>query len=294
MKLVRVFPRRTNATPTDTLAFIGEPDFFVEADRVHISVTFSWDLPEAERLYKEWARIAPAETGGPALGQRGEEFTPGLFLKKGYVITSRGCPNRCWFCGVWRREGAVVRELPITDGWNVLDDNILACSENHIRAVFAMLKKQKRRPHFTGGLEPARLMPWHVRELAALKPKEMFFAYDGPEDREPLFEAGRLLLQNGFTRQSHVLRAYVLIGYPQDTFEKAEARLSECMAAGFLPMAMLYRDQAGKRDFEWGKFQRFWARPATVNLRFREYCRPPENLPKNLAVAAAVESEEGK
>ena len=295
MKLIRVFPRRTNATPTDTLAYVGDPSMFAKhdgADRVHISVAFTWDLPEASRLEKEWRHIAPVEIGGPATGQPGGDFTPGLYLKKGYVITSRGCPNTCWFCTVWKREGDV-RELPITEGWNVLDDNLLACSDGHIRKVFAMLKTQEHRSLFTGGLEPARLLPWHVLELAALKPKEMFFAYDGPEDREPLYEAGKLLLSNGFTRQSHVLRAYVLIGYPGDTLGKAQARIEECMAAGFLPMAMLYQKKDGKRDREWAKFQRFWARPASVNLRFREYCRPPENLPKKLISGNSAGTLEG-
>ena len=96
MKIMRVFPRRTNATPTDDLVHIGSPDLFTEEkapDRVHISVTFSWDLPAAEKLQKEWSAIAPTEIGGPATGQRGEDFTPGMYLREGYVITSRGCPN---------------------------------------------------------------------------------------------------------------------------------------------------------------------------------------------------------
>ena len=37
----------------------------------------------------------------------GGDFVPGRYLAPGYVITSRGCPNRCWFCSVWRREGAL-------------------------------------------------------------------------------------------------------------------------------------------------------------------------------------------
>jgi hypothetical protein len=86
MKIIRVFPRRTNATPIDEFAYVGSPTLFSEADQVHISVTFSWDLPEAERLEKEWRHIAPVTIGDPATGQRGEEFTPGLYLKKGYVI----------------------------------------------------------------------------------------------------------------------------------------------------------------------------------------------------------------
>jgi hypothetical protein len=263
MRVIRVFPRRTNATPTDELAYIGSPTLFSEADMVHISVAFSWDLSEAERLEKEWRQIAPVSIGGPATGQRGEEFIPGLYLKKGYVITSRGCPNRCWFCSVWRREGEAIRELPVTEGFNVLDDNLLACSENHIRAVFAMLVKQKRSPLFTGGLESAQLKPWRVEEFARLKPAEMFFAYDTPDDREPLYEAGKLLKAAGF-KICHPLRTYALCGYPGDTFEKAEVRFLDCAKAGFMPMAMLYRDKSGERDPAWIKFAWPWARAATT------------------------------
>ena len=265
MNILRVFPRRTNATPTDSMAHIGSPDLFTEQkeiDAVHISVAFSWDLPEADKLYKEWSKIAPTEIGGPATGMRGDAFTPGMFIKKGYVITSRGCYNRCWFCSVWKREGDV-RELPITEGFNVLDDNLLACSDEHIKGVFRMLSKQKKRPFFTGGLEAARLKPWHIEELVKLNPAEMFFAYDTPNDREPLFEAGKMLKAAGF-KICHPLRAYVLIGYPQDTFEKAEARLTDCIKAGFTPMAMLYRDKTGGRDPAWVKFAWPWVRPAAM------------------------------
>ena len=265
MIIIRVFPRRTNATPTDNLAYIGSPTMFAKdegADEIHISVAFTWDLPEAEQLEKEWRHIAPVTIGGPATRQRGGEFTPGKYLKPGYVITSRGCFNRCWFCSVWKREGDV-RELPITEGFNVLDDNLLACTDEHIKKVFIMLYKQKQRPRFTGGLEAARLKLWHVQELKKLKPKELFFAYDTPDDREPLFEAGKLLKAAGF-KICHPLRAYVLCGYPKDTFENAEKRFIDCIEAGFMPMAMLYRDETGKRDPEWVRFAWPWVRPAVI------------------------------
>ena len=269
MKIIRVFPRRTNATPTDELSFTGNPSMFAEADAVHVSVTFSWDLPEAERLEKVWKQIAPVTIGGPATGQRGETFTPGQYLKKGYVITSRGCPNRCWFCSVWKREGEAIRELPVTEGFNILDDNLLACSENHIKAVFAMLTKQKQRSYFTGGLEAALLKQWHIEELAKLNPAEMFFAYDTPDDREPLYEAGKMLKAAGF-KICHPLRAYVLIGYPGDTFEKAELRLYDCLKAGFYPMAMLYRDKTGHREPKWISFTWPWMRPAVISVKYKE------------------------
>ena len=168
-RIIRVFPRRTAATPTDDLVRVGTgPGLFDQADEVHVSVTFTWDLPAAERLAKAWEPVAPVRIGGPATGEAGGDFTPGRYVKGGYVLTSRGCPNRCWFCSVWRREGAEIRELPITAGWNVLDDNLLACSDQHIRNVFEMLKGQKSngRIQFTGGLEAKRLKPWHVEVMA--------------------------------------------------------------------------------------------------------------------------------
>ena len=272
MRIARVFPHRTKATPTDDLAFIGPPDLFsnnLEIDKVHISVTFSWDIKEAERLFNEWKQIAPTEIGGPAMGQKGEEFTPGVYLKQGYVITSRECPNRCWFCSVWRREGDALRELPITDGYIIQDDNLLSCSDDHIRAVFTMLARQKQRPIFSGGLESRKLKKWHIEELLKLAPKQMFFAYDTPDDRDPLFEAGKMLLENGFTRKSQSLRCYVLIGYPGDTIEAADKRLNEVMQAGFMPFAMPYRDQLGKRDESWIKFSWPWMRPAAISAKYR-------------------------
>ena len=267
--IARVFPRRTNATPDDAYAFVGEPDFLrIPSDigEVHISVTFSWDLPRAEELATLWSKIAPVKIGGPATGMRGEEFTPGIYLKTGYVITSRGRPHsnrHCWFCSVPTREGPV-RELPIREGCNVLDDNLLACSETHIRKVFAMLYCQKRgRVQFTGGLEAARLKPWHVELLKELRPKQMFFAFDSPDDLPALEEAARLFKAAGYGTRNN-LRCYVLIGYPGDSFQDAENRLRTVMRMGFCPMAMLYRGETGTTAQEWRRFQRLWARPAMI------------------------------
>ena len=218
MKIARVFPVRTAATPDDPLAYVDcEPGLFPpDVDEVHVSVAFTWDKRRAEQLAESWRSVAPTSVGGPAYNQPGAAFVPGRYLKPGYVITSRGCPNKCWFCAVHRREPRLV-ELPIVNGWNLLDDNILACSERHVREVFAMLKRQRgHRVEFTGGLEAARLQDWHVDLLADLKPAQMFFALDTPDDEEPLRAASRKLLAAGFTAASHRLRCYVLIGHPRE------------------------------------------------------------------------------
>jgi hypothetical protein len=277
-RVIRVFPRRTNATPIDDLAAVGRgPELFDEADEVHISVAFTWDKPAAERLAKEWAHVAPVKVGGPAVGTVGGDFDSGRFLRHGYTITSRGCPERCWFCGAWKRDGAAARELPVRDGWNVLDDNLLACSEQHVRAVFAMLARQPERAEFTGGLHAARLKPWHVDLLCGLRPRPaIWLAYDEERDLDPLREACRMLAEAGWTAASHRLRAYVLCGYNGDTQAAAEGRMLTVIAAGATPMAMVYRGPDGQEQEGWHAWARQWIRPACMH-RKPERCEGADN-----------------
>ena len=276
MKIARVFPRRTNATPIDSLAFYREPGLFEPVgfvDQVHISCTFTWDIPKAEKLAKEWEHIAPVEIGGVAFGKPSGEFIAGRYIKKGYTITSRGCPNTCWFCSVWKREQGQTRELPIVDGYNILDDNLLACSESHIRNVFAMLKRQKQRPEFTGGLEAKILKSWHVELLQDIKPKQMFFAYDTSDDLEPLMNAAEMLIDAGFKRRQ--MRCYVLAGYEKDTILQANKRLVRCAKLGMFPMMMMYKDKTGlnhKDDKDWKKLQWAWTRPAAIATTCKRIC----------------------
>ena len=156
------------------------------------------------------------------------------------------------------------------DGWNILDNNLLQCSERHIRDVFAMLKRQKQKAVFTGGLEAKMLEPWHCDLLADLKPARMYFAYDTPDDYEPLVAAGKMLMDAGVKPTSHSMRCYNLCGFHGDTFEAAEKRFEQTIKAGFMPYAMLFRDKKGNTDPEWRKFQREWCRPAIVGVKFKE------------------------
>ena len=79
--IARVFPRKTTATPIDDYAFVGEPGLFIPDDitEIHVSVTFTWDIPIAERLAQIWERYAPVKIGGPAYGDQGGEFVPGMY-----------------------------------------------------------------------------------------------------------------------------------------------------------------------------------------------------------------------
>ena len=149
-KIARVFPRRTSATPHDELAFVGAITMETiaaiaraEPSEIHISATFTWDLPDVDELYESYSVFGvPVEVGGPAFGDRMGDFVPGMYIREGLVFTSRGCNKNCWFCSVPKCCNGEIRELPIVDGWNILDDNVLATSMEHFRGVCNMLMRQ--------------------------------------------------------------------------------------------------------------------------------------------------------
>ena len=112
---------------------------------------------------------------------------------------------------------------------------------------------------------------YQVGLLADLSPKpSMFFAYDPGDAFETLESAARRMLEAGFTRESHRLRVYVMMGYPKDTFDLAEKRLRQndgdrLHADGD---AVATRDEGGREmgpPRAWRAFQRRWARPAIIH-----------------------------
>ena len=160
----------------------------------------------------------------------------------------------CSYCFVPKREGKI-RELSVVSGNIVQDNNLLACSEKHLQKVFEMLKTQ-RQIDFSGGLEASRITNDIAIELNKLKIKQLWLAYDRPWDVKYLEKAVKILRQY-FSRDK--IRCYCLIGYKDDTIEKAEQRLKWLWNIETLPFAMLYHTHT-----EWKKLQRIWSRPAIM------------------------------
>lgn len=310
-KILRVFPERTAMTPDDSYVYIGHPPLAccipeeTEVDEVHISVTFSWHKKMAEnQLIYEWKEAypnIPVKLGGPVYDSiecPAGHFKGGLYLKHGVTLTSRGCPNNCWFCFVPKREGKVV-ELPITPGFHVQDNNLTACSKTHCENVFKMLDAQGEMTNFSGGLECARMLarPWFVDLLTDSRKhtRQIFVAFDD-EARDNVTRKGIALLRDkGFTRRQ--IRCFVLAGYPGnagqgvevDTIEKAINRCERVLDWGALPFMMLYRGEdftvpATSRsawktvqhevsgpwsDPGWRKLQNEWTAPAVMFSKYK-------------------------
>ncbi len=259
--MVRVFPRRTKWTPDDDLVFIGDPPLFrpLKEMPVRVSVTFTQDIPEAERLYKAWSLYySDVKLGGPALGDPGDIFTPGMFIKKGVVITSRGCIRSCPWCLVPEREGQI-REYLVKRGHIIQDNNLLACSPDHIRTVFAMLEVESKAAIFSGGLDARLLSKWHVELFKKIRIKEMWFACDSVRQMDSLLRASKLLKDF----PAYKKRCYVLMGYGNETLSDADDRARSVYELGFMPFAQLYKGPSQKKYEDlWKNLARYWARPA--------------------------------
>jgi hypothetical protein len=270
--MIRVFPRKTKWTPTDELAFVGEPPLppFRPSDPdmpVMVSCAFTWDVKLALRLADSWRRFyRRVEVGGPGFADPGGEFIAGRFLKNGVTITSRGCPNACPWCFVWRRSGTV-RTLPIVPGRIIQDDNLLSCPRKHIEAVFDMLTGQ-RQVVFSGGLDARLLQDWHRDLLEKVNVDEIWTACDSRQAESDLIRAAKIF--DGISIEK--LRCYVLIGSPGEWLGEAESRLEWVYSNGFLPFAQLYRGdrivkQAVHLDPQWRALARKWSRPAAYRRK---------------------------
>jgi hypothetical protein len=262
----RVFPRRTSATPDDEMAFVGDPPLFIPAaDEVHVSCTFTWDRPEAERLARAWGRHGyRVLVGGPAYDTPAGEFTPGMYVKAGMTITSRGCIRRCQFCFVPKREGRL-QLLDIKPGWDVLDNNLLACPRRHIEEVLDMLEGQPQAARFTGGIDARLCRPWFAQRLGRMRVQILYTAYDVPGARPQVERAIRMLRDEGLSQRQ--IGCYVLVGQEGDTLADAEARLEWVFQAGAVPFAMFYRPAEDLRFTippTWRSFVRKWNRPAVI------------------------------
>ena len=267
--MIRVFTHKSNWTPKDDLSFVGDPSLFRPTDDipVRISCVFTWRIEEAERLKRSWSRFySDVQVGGPAYDDRGNVFVPGRFVKYGITITSRGCPNDCEWCLVPRREGKI-RELPIMPGWNVNDNNLLACSEGHIERVFDMLREQKTPIVFSGGLDARIFGERHADLLRSINLGEAWFACDYPGAIDELKNVAELLPDINPRKK----RTYVLTGFNGDTISQAEKRLETVFNFGFWPFAMLYRSSEALKRNEWSKdwlkLQKIWTRPALFKTK---------------------------
>lgn len=264
MNIIRVFPRRTSYTPTDDMAFVGDPPLIrPEAEEIHVSVTFTWDIPEGRRLQKAWRIYYPVvRLDGPAFNNNSIfPFIPGMYVKPGITFTTRGCNRRCPWCLVPKREGRLKEIRHFASGYIIQDNNLLQASQSHIAGVFNMLRVQPRAAIFAGGLQNDLINDWFVEQLRSIRLNCLFLAAD---TREALKSLGKALMLLSFLDRRK-LRVYCMIGF-NESVEMAKDRLQAIWDMGGMPFAQLYQppDQYIQYSPEWRALARKWMRPAIM------------------------------
>jgi len=163
-----------------------------------------------------------------------------------FVFTSRGCPNKCAYCAVWRIEPepwinpewhrAVASEKPYV---MISDNNLSACPVEHIEGVVEYCIAQKKRIIFDNGFDCKHITPSMAKLLAKAKYTRhgMRLAFDRIEE-DGLFQAAVQMLLDAGIPKSQIM-AYVLFNFT-DTLEEADYRMRECVKLGIRPYPQQY------------------------------------------------------
>ena len=179
------------------------------------------------------------------------ELDYGIFQKcrTSYIWFSRGCPNRCPFCVVWKKEGNIIpvkpKNLNPKGKYITVQDNNFFANPNWKDAIKQL--KEWDQPVDFQGVDARRLTDEMCHSLMELRHhKQIKIAWDNPKDR---------LLPN-LERISRIIKpwrimCYVLIGY-WSTMEEDLFRVETLRNLGIDPFVMPFN----KKD----PYQRHFAR----------------------------------
>jgi hypothetical protein len=159
-----------------------------------------------------------------------------------YVFTSRGCPNQCPYCAVWRIEpdrwiNPVWKDHITKDYVMISDNNLSAC--DHIYQVLDYLGDTEKRVIIDNGFDCKYINVDMARRLARLKFERqgMRIAFDRIQEDGIFQKAIETLISAGVSKYN--ITAYVLFNFT-DTPREADYRARECHKLGIRPYPQMY------------------------------------------------------
>ena len=193
---------------------------------------------------------------GAICGGSGFDLTTTLPLEiddikphQNFGFTSRGCPNKCPFCIVPRKEGSFKVVGSLADLWNgikgtlitILDNNILT-DLTHFGHICQESILQNTKLDFNQGLDHRKLTPATVALMKVIRHTEYRFAFDNPAYYDSVDRAIQLLQDNGINRSLW----YVLVGF-NTTFQEDLDRVNFLRDRG--QQAYIQRFKRPKHDW---------------------------------------------
>ena len=183
--------------------FTPEPQFMPECETLRGGAGYSLD---AKMPFEDYDRIMPDYS------LYGYDYALGRF--------TRGCPNRCPWCVVWRMDGNDVRHVAdLKDFWDgqetvrLLDDNIMADEDEFIRGCEQLSKAGVK--VIWEALDIRRVNDHTAEALASVKQeKSIHFAWDGHAQDDFIGRGIDCLKRHGI--KPYRLMFYVLVGFNSD------------------------------------------------------------------------------
>ncbi len=215
------------------------PTYWNESGIPHISIPFTWNLPEA-RAWLSGNLFEKVIVGGPATSLMPDFFAdmPNITIENGRAgvlqlvnpsatRTTTGCVNKCKFCGIGSgliESGGLIEledwpDLPI-----LCDNNILAATPEHFDRVMTRLENwdsRKVQTDFNQGIDARLLNDHHAERIGRLKKMVVRLAFDNFGMANQWERAFNRLIAHG-TPKSRI-RSYCLIGFntgPAECWER--------------------------------------------------------------------------
>ena len=162
---------------------------------------------------------------------------------RAFGFLSRGCPRRCPFCHVERKEGSRSRKVAdLSEFWHgqkeieICDPNILACPD--AEDLLGQLADSKAKVDINQGLDARLLTEKKIEILKKIKMRNYHFAWDNPADEDKIIPKLQMFMDIVKPTSARVI-CYCLTNF-SSTLAEDFHRIYKLRSMNIRPYIMIY------------------------------------------------------